>query len=213
MRGGFSWASVGNSLSSGLKNIGSFIGNTARRVGNSEAFQQAKSGFLNSGVLENAGALAGQTVNSLVDIGRLKMEQDLMRLRDKALGASPESGTVPPLTQEQLMQLLAAANTSTVPVAPAVVPEPVPVTVARVDTPIPAPRRQLPTPPVPVPRPDYLPPAPTDAVVLGPLLAEPSIESDFFPPPRKRKRVSGWGAALDRMTGGRVAYDTTRYCF
>lgn len=222
MRGGFSWASLGSTLSSGVKNLGSFLGNTVRKVGNSEAFQQAKQGFLNSGVIENAGSLAGSTINSLVDIGRLKLEQDLMKLRDRAIGRPDEAGTVPPITQEQLAQLLAAANTSQAPLAPTVLPEPAEVTVpVAVSPPVPPPRR-LPPPPVPVPRPSYLPPAPTDAVALGPLVQETVTEEpagvvvdsrSFYPPPRKRKRVSGWGAALDRMTGGRVAYDATRYCY
>lgn len=215
MRGGFSWSSLGSTLSSGIKSLGNFAANTARRIGQSEGFRQAKQGFLNSGVIENAGALAGQTINSLVDIGRLKMEQDISRLRDRALGVN-EPGIAPPLTQEQLMQLLAAANTSQVPVVPSAPAEPV------LTTPVVAPtepviqQTQLPPPPIPVPRPSYLPPAPTDAVALGPLVETTetvSTPSFYRPPSRKRRRVSGWGAALQRMTGGSLDYDAARYCF
>lgn len=110
MHGGFSWASLGSSLSSGLSRLGSFVGSTAARIGNSEAFKQAKQGFLQSGVLENAGQLAGHAVSSLVDVGRVKLESELQRLRDRAgVPLAPTAvAQAPAVSQEQLAQLLAA---------------------------------------------------------------------------------------------------------
>lgn len=104
MRGGFSWANFGSALSSGIGKLGNFVGQTAKQIGNSEAFKQAKQGFLQSGVIENAGQLAGQAVSSLVDIGRLKLESDLQRLRDKVTSGQA------PNTQDQLLELLKAAQ-------------------------------------------------------------------------------------------------------
>lgn len=104
MRGGFSWANFGSALSSGIGKLGNFVGQTAKQIGNSEAFKQAKQGFLQSGVIENAGQLAGQAVSSLVDIGRLKLESDLQRLRDKVTSGQT------PNNQDQLLELLKAAQ-------------------------------------------------------------------------------------------------------
>lgn len=104
MRGGFSWANFGSALSSGIGKLGNFVGQTAKQIGNSEAFKQAKQGFLQSGVIENAGQLAGQAVSSLVDIGRLKLESDLQRLRDKVTSGQA------PNAQDQLLELLKAAQ-------------------------------------------------------------------------------------------------------
>ncbi|UJZ92511.1 pVI protein [Barthadenovirus sternae] len=187
MRGGFSWSSLGNSLSSGLNKIGNFVTNTAKQIGSSQAFQQAKTGFLRSGILENAGQLAGQAVSSLVDIGRLKLENDIQKLRDKVL--SEQQGQAPPLTQEQLMQLLAAANSSKSPitVTPAPQPEPIP---------------NEPSPDIPVALGPYIPPD------QPPSIPEPSRKRL-----RKRKRVTGWGAALNGMLGDGVNFEKKRYCY
>lgn len=108
MHGGFSWSSLGSSLSSGLSRLGSFVGSTASRIGNSEAFKQARQGFLQSGILENAGQLAGQAVNSLVDIGRVKLESDLQKLRDRVASQVSDPQHAPTISQEQLAQLLSA---------------------------------------------------------------------------------------------------------
>lgn len=194
LRGGFSWGNIGSTLASGFRNVGSFIGNTAQRIGNSDSFQQAKQGILNSGIIENVGTLAGQTLNSLVDIGRLKLEQDLMKLQERTLGIPTNSGTVPPLTQEQLAQLLAATNTSKIPITPSPVTDPVVVTPAITTT--------------ETFQPPYLPPS--DPVVTP--VVDRTIQRQYVVP-RKRRRVRGWGAALDDMTGGRVAYDSAEYCY
>lgn len=196
MRGGFSWSSLGSSLSSGLSRLGNFVSNTARQIGNSQAFQQAKAGFLQSGILENAGQLAGQTVSSLVDIGRLKLEQDLQKLRDRVL--SQQEAQAPPLTQEQLAELLAAVNTSKAPVT--VTPSP-PVETVPVE---PVPPEQIAVPLGP-----YQPPEP------APIVVEPEVQVDVPPRRRgrKRRRVTGWGSALDGMLGDGVRYGRQRYCY
>ncbi|AAC41019.2 pVI [Bovine atadenovirus D] len=176
LRGGFSWSSLGNSLSSGLRNVGSFLSNTAQKISNSEGFQQAKQGLLQSGVLENVGNLAGSTLSNLVDIGRIKIEQDLQKLKNKALGGENVS-------QEQIAQLLAAINSS-------------------------KPMSQTPTVKPVINSQD------TTTTSLTPAIhsEEPSSESIPFRP-RKRKRVSGWGAFLNDMTGDGVNSVTRRYCY
>ncbi|AII22570.1 pVI [Lizard adenovirus 2] len=202
MLGGFSWSSLGSSLSSGLSKIGSFLGSTARRIGSSEGFQQAKQGFLKSGVIENVGALAGQTVSSLADIGRMKLEADLQKLRERALG-TPEQP--PPLTQEQLAQLLASTQTELPPSAstlPMPIPAPTPPLVSAV-------RPEM-------VRPEILPPPVVDrGVALGPLVEERPARPIAVPGsrPRKRKRVRGWGTALEEMLGNGVDFGSKRYCY
>lgn len=198
MRGGFSWSSLGSSLSSGLSKIGNFVTSTAKQIGNSEAFKQAKQGLLQSGVLENAGQLAGQTINSLVDIGRLKLEHDLQKLRDKVVSQNEN------VTQEQLAQLLAAMNQTPKNEEIAVpMPQPIPV-----NPPAPAP---IPTPipaPLPMPIPEVID-RPT------PLPYFPPEDKEIQAPPqkrRKRRRASGWGAALDNLVGSGVSFSSRRMC-
>ncbi|AGS11273.1 pVI protein [Duck adenovirus 1] len=206
MRGGFSWASLGSSLSSGLSRIGSAVANTARQIGNSQAFQQAKSGFLQSGILENVGQLAGQAVSSLVDVGRIKLEQDVQNLRDKVLGERQQHQGHP------------------MPYPHIVQPPPEPIVRPPALPPVPA----LPALPPPIPLP---PPAVVEPPVVAPAIAAPSlaapVEADMPPASepvadtvvdrrrrnKKRKRVSGWGAALDSMVGDGVRYGSQRYCY
>lgn len=194
MRGGFSWSSLGSSLSSGLSKIGNFVTSTAKQIGNSEAFKQAKQGLLQSGVLENAGQLAGQTISSLVDIGRMKVEQDLQKLRDKIAHQNEN-----PISQEQLMQLLAAASAPK-PTEEVTVPLPPPVPVNPSPTPVPTPL------PMPVPEaqtPVTLPYFPPED--KGPLQGPPAKR-------RKRRRPTGWGAALDSLVGSGVTFSSRRMC-
>ncbi|AFV70641.1 pVI [Bovine adenovirus 6] len=179
LRGGFSWSSLGNSLTSGLKHVGSFLSNTAQRIANSEGFQQAKQGLLQSGVLENAGNLAGNTLNSLIDIGRIKLEQDLQKLKNKALGNESVS-------QEQLAQLLAALNSP----KPMAQNTPIKTTVPTVNA------------------------QDSNVTSVAPVISSEEPSSDSIPfRPRKRKRVSGWGAFLNDMTGDGVNSVTRRYCY
>lgn len=187
MRGGFSWSNFGASLSSGLSKLGSFIASSARKIGNSQAFQQAKSGILQSGVLENLGQLAGQTVSSLVDIGKLKVENDLQKLRERVAGSQvPEN---PPMTQEQLAQLVAAMSASKTPVVPAEV---------------------VVDPAQEVPATLQAPPLPPDPVTAEPVVRTPVAVSNRR---RKRRRTTSWGSMLDGITGDGVRFARRRYCY
>nr|QPN96214.1 pVI [Bearded dragon adenovirus 1] len=192
LSGGFSWTNFGNSLSSGFQRFGNFLSNTATRVGNSQAFQQAKQGLLQSGVLENVGALAGQTLNTLTDIGRAKLDMEMQKLRDRALGVNQQA---PAMSQEQLAQLLAALAAPQIPAEPAVA--------------VPAPTPAVPSTLVP----EVLPANPDAPVALGPVLAEPADSRRIRKPPRKRRRVSGWGAALEDMIGDGVSHRAQRFCY
>lgn len=197
MHGGFSWGGLFSGISSGLNRVGNFLGNTARQIGNSQAFQQVKSGVLQSGVLENAGNLAGTAVSGLVDVGRLKLERDLQRLRDKAAGISP-TPVPPPRVSQPVYD-------------PPVVYEDVKPE-STVD-------RFVPPPQVVEPVPAPLPPAvqenpPVEAVPLGPYIppeqaTRPSVSGRR---PRKRRRTSGWGAALNGMMGYGPNFYERRYC-
>lgn len=194
MAGGFSWSNLGNSISSGFRNFGSFVSNTASKIGSSQGFQQAKQGFLKSGILENAGSLAGTTLNALTDIGRLKLEQELMKLREKALGTAVPSDAGANITQEQLAQLIASMNNNPLPAPSA--PVPIPTT--------------LPAYPMfPTANQDY-------GVALGPVNPPPQARRPVPAPgerPRKRKRVSGWGMALDDLLGSGVSHKASRHCY
>ncbi|AAA84978.1 pVI [Ovine adenovirus 7] len=197
MRGGFSWSSLGNSFTSGLRNIGSFISNTAQKIGQSQGFQQAKQGLLQSNVLENAGQLAGQTLNTLVDIGRLKVEKDLEKLKQKVIGNDQQ------ITQEQLAQLIASLKPKdemfvkqsekiVEPMRPEIKSSQMPVEMSFYDS------------------------VSDEPIIKTKEVSPPSFSSESshsYSHPRKRKRVSGWGAFLDNMTGDGVNFNTRRYCY
>lgn len=193
MRGGFSWGGLLSGISSGISRVGNFIGNTAKQVGNSQAFQQVKNGVIQSGVLENAGALAGSAVSGLVDIGRLKLERDLQRLRDKAVGVPP------PMISQPVYEPPPTYETPVVVERPPLVERPVVQTLPNIE------------PPTVVKE-----PVAAEAVPLGPYV--PPAEQASRPTvggrrPRKRRRTSGWGAALNGMMGYGPDFYKRRYCF
>lgn len=178
-----------------MNRVGNFINNTAQQVGKSRAFQQIKNGVIQSGVLESAGNLAGSAVNGLVDVGRLKLERDLERLREKAMGSAPRTMPAygPPVTVERPS--------------------------AREPVGLPPPETAYET----VEEEEAAPVGPTQAVPLGPYVPTPPTPTtppaERVPRPtdnrrlRKRKRVSGWGAALDGMMGHGPGFYKRRYCF
>ncbi|QHB43562.1 MAG: pre-protein VI [psittacine adenovirus 7] len=99
LRGGkINWGSLGSSISNAFKTTGRFLGNTASKFVKSQAFQDIKQGLNDSGLVRNIAGLAGDTLSSLVDIGRLKLENELQNLRNRALNTIPA---------DQLAQILA----------------------------------------------------------------------------------------------------------
>lgn len=207
MRGGFSWSALGSTLGNAFGHVGSFLGNTAQRIGNSQAFQQAKEGFLDSGIVNNVASLAGSTVNALVDIGKLKMEHDMAILRQKALGNPqpvPEPVRDPPVLSppaavpdygDEFAQYLRwKQSLEGAPPAPPVIPVRRP--------PVPPLRRYA--PPISSHRPlPLVPPSASPFPVPAPRRFAP-------PPPKRRKR--GWDQVLDNITGSGIRYKTRRYC-
>lgn len=90
LRGGkINWGSLGSSISNAFKTTGRFLGNAASRFAKSQAFQDIKQGINDSGLVRNIAGLAGDTLSSLVDIGRLKVDSELQKLRNKALDSIP----------------------------------------------------------------------------------------------------------------------------
>lgn len=203
IRGGaINWGSLGSRISSALGSTGRWLSNVGNRFLQSNTFQQIKQGVNDSGVIKNAATLAGDTVNSLLDIGRLKLQNDLENLRRKALG---EQG--PPNTAE-LQALIAALqsqlngnapqNNSThtptsTPIVPTTRPIPELVTEVRPNTSLP--------------------------VVEPPVTSSSaSVPSTLdLPPPRKRAkkrpRYSSWRSRLDSMKGSGVRTLTKRMCY
>lgn len=202
IRGGaINWGNVGSRISSALGSTGRWLSNTGNRFLNSNTFQQIKQGVKDSGVIKNAANLAGDTVNSLLDIGRLKLQQDLENLRRKALG---EQG--PPNVAE-LQALIAAlqsqlnASTSSAPAANT-------APMAPTTRPIPEMVTEVRPPTVPVVEPP----------VTSSSAAVPST-LDLPPPPaakRARKRPASfgsWRTRLNSMTGNGVRSMTKRMCY
>lgn len=183
LRGGFSWASLGTSIGNAFHRTGQFLGHTAHRIGSSQAFQQAKRGFLDSGVINSAAALAGDAVNSLVDIGRLKMESDLNRLREKAMGRPAEQPVAEPPPQTwDLQQYEEFLRWKKAMAEAAPTPTPVPFTFN----------------------------APALNAVNYPA-SRPIAPPRHRPPPHKRRK-RGWGQVLDNLTGSGIQSKVQRYC-
>ncbi|QOJ53948.1 pVI protein [Barthadenovirus mellis] len=224
MRGGYSFSNFVN----GLNKFGHLVSNAATRIGNSQLFQQAKTGLLQSGALESAGHLAGSALGALTDIAKLKIETDLQKLRDKVTGQSGSQA-------DQLALLLAALQQQQ---QQSQVPGPGTNVVLNPQQQIQQPA-VMPAPPVPaehtpVPLGPYFPPdapPPSSSSQVPPALVEPpvvpstsssSAQVSTAPPRRpmrKRRRVSGWGAALDGLTRGKgmggygADFYQRRYCF
>lgn len=90
LRGGkVTWGSLGSSLANAFKTTTRFVGNAASRFANSQAFQDIKKGINDSGLIRNVAGLAGDTLNSLVDIGKIKLDSEINKLRRRALESIP----------------------------------------------------------------------------------------------------------------------------
>lgn len=207
MRGGaINWGNLGSRLSSALGTAGRWIHTQGNRFLHSNTFGQIKQGFKDSGVVRNVANLAGETIGALTDIGRLKLQQDLEKLRRKVLG---EDG---PATQAELQSLIqalqaqAAAGTS--PAEPAAGPAASP------------PLRPT-TRPIPEMVTEVRPPVTSSA----PAVPEPdrptTLEMPPPPPPpptrrtnrRKRPAPGSWRTRLNRISGTGVASSTKRICY
>ncbi|QEJ80758.1 pVI protein [Amniota adenovirus 1] len=193
MRGGFSWGGLFSGISSGLSRVGNFIGSSAKQIGNSQAFQQVKNGVIQSGVLENAGNLAGSAVSGLVDIGRLKLERDLDRLREKAIGL-PDQKVVYPSNSLQ--------NGAVAPSEKLALPS------------VPDYIDNRPTASKPII--EEVPAMQPEAVPLGPYIPprdEPPVSSSGRRVRKRKRPTVGWGAALNGMMGSGPGFYKRRYCF
>ncbi|WEW52971.1 pVI protein [Fowl aviadenovirus 4] len=203
LRGGaINWSNVGSRLSSALSSTGRWLYNTGNRFVHSNAFNQIKQGLKDSGIVRNVASLAGETLGALTDIGRLKLQQDLEKLRRKALG---EEG---PATQAELQSLIQAlqaqlaAGAEVSPQGSAHVPQTVPA------------------PPVPTTRliPEMVtevnPPITSSAPAVPVVDVPTTLE---MPPPakrrRKRARAGSWRARLNTLSGTGVNVSSRRLCY
>lgn len=199
LRGGaVNWSSLGSRLSSALSSTGRWLVNTGNRFVHSNTFQQLKQGIQDSGVIRNAANLAGETLNSLADIGRLKLQQDIERLRRKALGEEGPANQAELLALIQALQAQVAAgqgsNTSP-PAAPAgpATPE-VPMTLVPTTRPIPEMVTEVRPPPA----------------------ANTPSTLEYLPTRdrrRKRPRPANWRARLNAISGSGVATTSKRMCY
>lgn len=196
IRGGaINWGNIGSRISSALGTTGRWLGNVGNRFVNSNTFNQIKQGIRDSGVIKNAANLAGETVNGLIDIGKLKLQHDLENLRRKAIGENTQHSV------EELKSLIASLqaqlgssephkNTSTT-------------------------HNLRPT----------TRPIPEMAMEIGNSGVEPQINSsspsvpstlDIPPPakrPRKKPRYGSWRQRLNTMTGSGVNVSSRRMCY
>ncbi|QQM18090.1 pVI [Psittacine adenovirus 2] len=84
LRGGkINWGSLGSSIANAFKTTGRFFGNAASKFSKSQAYHDIKKGLQDSGLARNVAGLAGETLSSLVDIGKMKLENELQQLRRK----------------------------------------------------------------------------------------------------------------------------------
>lgn len=203
LRGGaINWSNIGSRLSSALNTTGRWLYNTGNRFVHSNTFNQIKQGFKDSGIVRNVANLAGETLGALTEIGRLKLQQDLEKLRRKALG---EDGPASQAELQALIQTLqaqlaagdpkssaAAAAAATAPAAP-VVPttRPIPEMVTEVNPPI------------------------TSSAPAVPVVDTPTTLD--LPPPtkrrRKRARPGSWRARLNTLSGTGVHTSSKRMCY
>lgn len=195
LRGGaINWGNIGSRLSSALSSTGRWLYNTGNRFVNSNTFQQIKQGINDSGVIRNAANLAGETLNSLTEIGRLKLQQDIEKLRRKALG---EDGPVSQAELQALVQALQAQMAGGPQVSP------------------PAQEAGPPAPTVPTTRP--IPEMVTEVRAPSAAATDRPTTLEYIPNRdkrrRKRPRPNSWRARLNSMSGSGVATSTKRMCY
>lgn len=206
LRGGkINWGSLGSSISSALRNTGRYLKNAVSRFKNSQVYSDIKKGLQDSGVARNVAGLAGETLNSLVDIGRMKVENELDKLRDRVLS------TIPADQLAQILQNYQQTHDKIKPqeeVLPVLAPLP------------PLLKSQTVTPAV-------------EAEVIQPIegdsrkrtMDEPASLSDAMPsstytapfiPYKRRIRGTGeaeWQTQLNSMLGQGVRYTSSKHCY
>lgn len=204
LRGGaINWSNVGSRLSSALGTAGRWMFNQGNRFLNSNTFGQIKQGFKDSGVIRNVANLAGETLGALTDIGRLKIQQDLEKLRRKALG---EDG---PATQAELQALIQALQAQVA--AGESVPSTAPTVAPSVPSEVPRPT----TRPIPEMVTEVRPPVTSSAPAVPETDRPTTLE--MRPPPAKRRRKrpapGSWRSRLNTLSGNGVATSRRRMCY
>lgn len=222
MRGGaINWGNLGSRLSSALSSTGRWLYNTGNKFIHSNTFNQIKQGIKDSGVIQNAANLAGETLNSLVDIGKLKLQQDIEKLRRKALGE--DGGNV---SQAELAALLAALQSQMGTPSAQVLPTPE-MNAGPVGAPFVPPTAPPPPPPAPL-VPTTRPIPGMETPVLPPITSSaPAVPVDtpttleYLPAQhnkRRRKRPAPssstpWRVKLNSLTGSGVSTSKRRMCY
>lgn len=199
LRGGkINWGSLGSSISNAFRTTGRFLGTTASKFARSQAVQDIKRGLQDSGLVRNVAGLAGDALNSLVDVGRLKLESELYNLRRKALKSLPA---------DQLAQILQnyqeTHDTVVVPEEQVVVTEPA----EQAATPVSA---VTPTAPQMSSR-----KRPLIEEVVEPV-ADVAVVEEVPQVPKRRLRGTGpleWQQQLNSMLGEGVRYTSTKHCY
>ncbi|CDO33903.1 capsid protein precursor pVI [Pigeon adenovirus 1] len=190
LRGGaINWGNVGSRLSSALSSTGRWLSNAGHRFVNSNTFQQIKKGFNDSGVVQNVANLAGETLNSLTEIGRLKLQQDIDKLRRRALGEDGGGAA----SQAELLALVQALQAQ----------------LAAGEQP-PAGGPSAPMVPTTRPMPEMVTP------VGGPRPVTLDLPPGGERPPaakRRRKRPAYWRDRLSTLSGTGVATSSRRLCY
>lgn len=204
LRGGkINWGSLGSSISNALRTTGRFLGQTASKFANSRTLQDIKAGINDSGLVRNVAGLAGQTLNSLVDIGRLKVESELDKLRNRVLNTIPA---------DQLAQILLNYQQThdqiTVPQSDAIpLPPPPPPTIEARKRPL---VEEIE---------DNDPEVVVDPPALPSIPVIPASPSSAFVPSIKRPRIKGtggeleWQSHLNKMLGQGVRYTSSNQCY
>ncbi|ACH89473.1 pVI protein [Raptor adenovirus 1] len=198
LRGGkINWGSLGSSISNAFKTTGRFLGNAASRFAKSQAFQDIKQGLNDSGLVRNIAGLAGDTLSSLVDIGRIKVDSELQKLRDKALNTLPA---------DQLAQILLnyqQTHDRVTPPQAEAIPLPAPVSGER-------PRKRPVIEEIIDDESDYT----TDVPSVPAISSVPAVST--MPAKRPRLRGTGdteWQRQLNSMLGQGVRYTNTNQCY
>ncbi|ALB78189.1 pVI protein [unidentified adenovirus] len=200
LRGGkINWGSLGSSISNAFRTTGRFISNAASKFANSRTFKDIQSGINDSGLVRNVAGLAGDTINSLVDLGRLKVDSELQRLRNSVLN------TIPADQLAQILQNYQQTHDRVTIQEPEPLPLPAPVIQPRKRPLIEEVEDDVDVEPVPI--------VPVPAV---PIQAVSPPPTPVYTVPTKRIRGTGnaeWQIHLNNMLGQGVRYTSSNQCY